>query len=45
MSEASLWITINPTDTHDPIAQVPAGQDINLDDLTIMQVLIRHTVQ
>lgn len=27
----SLWITINPTDTHDPIAQVLAGQEINLD--------------
>ena len=29
---ASLWITINPTDLHDPIAQVFAGEDINLDD-------------
>lgn len=28
----SLWITINPTDTHDPIAQVLAGEDINLDE-------------
>lgn len=28
----SLWITINPTDTHDPVAQVFAGQDINLDE-------------
>lgn len=27
----SLWITINPTDLHDPIAQVFAGEDINLD--------------
>lgn len=27
----SLWITINPSDTHDPIAQVLAGEDINLD--------------
>lgn len=27
----SLWITINPTDTHDPIAQVLAGQEIDLD--------------
>ncbi|KAG1871225.1 hypothetical protein DFJ58DRAFT_722653 [Suillus subalutaceus] len=26
-----LWITINPTDTHDPIAQVFAGEDIDLD--------------
>ncbi|KAG2336078.1 hypothetical protein BDR05DRAFT_978863 [Suillus weaverae] len=28
----SLWITINPTDTHDPIAQVFAGEDIDLDN-------------
>jgi len=28
----SLWITINPTDTHNPIAQVFAGENINLDD-------------
>lgn len=28
----SLWITINPTDTHDPVAQVFAGEEINLDD-------------
>lgn len=28
----SLWITINPSDTQDPIAQVLAGYDINLDD-------------
>jgi hypothetical protein len=28
----SLWITINPSDTHDPIAQVLAGEEINLDD-------------
>lgn len=28
---ASLWVTINPTDLHDPIAQVFAGADINLD--------------
>lgn len=28
----SLWITINPTDTHDPIAQVLAGQEIDLDN-------------
>ncbi len=27
----SLWITINPSDTHDPIAQVLAGEKINLD--------------
>jgi hypothetical protein len=28
----SLWITINPSDTNDPIAQVMAGVDINLDN-------------
>ncbi|TFK88570.1 hypothetical protein K466DRAFT_488611, partial [Polyporus arcularius HHB13444] len=28
----SLWITINPTDIHDPVAQIFAGADINLDD-------------
>ena len=28
-----LWITINPSDIHDPIAQVLAGENINLDDL------------
>ena len=27
----SLWLTINPTDTQDPIAQVLCGQDIDLD--------------
>ncbi|KAF8835623.1 hypothetical protein BDN67DRAFT_992389 [Paxillus ammoniavirescens] len=27
----SLWITLNPTDTHDPIAQVFTGAKINLD--------------
>ncbi|KAG2750956.1 hypothetical protein P692DRAFT_20847043 [Suillus brevipes Sb2] len=27
----SLWLTINPTDTHDPIVQVFAGEDIDLD--------------
>ncbi|RDX42771.1 hypothetical protein OH76DRAFT_1362182 [Lentinus brumalis] len=27
----SLWITINPTDIHDPIAQVFAGHEIDLD--------------
>lgn len=28
----SLWVTINPSDTHDPIAQVLAGEDIDLDN-------------
>jgi len=26
-----LWITINPMDTHDPVAQVFTGADIDLD--------------
>ncbi|KIK91578.1 hypothetical protein PAXRUDRAFT_149188 [Paxillus rubicundulus Ve08.2h10] len=30
-SPPSLWITINPTDTHNPIAQVFTGADIDLD--------------
>lgn len=28
----SVWLTINPSDTNDPIAQVLAGKDINLED-------------
>ena len=28
----SLWITINPTDLHDPIAQIFAGEKINMDE-------------
>jgi hypothetical protein len=31
MNPPSLWITINPCDLHDPIAQVFCGEDINLD--------------
>ncbi|KAJ8516236.1 hypothetical protein ONZ45_g6447 [Pleurotus djamor] len=27
----SLWITINPCDLHDPIAQIFAGEDIDID--------------
>src|SRR5260221_14092473 len=27
----TLWITINPSDLHDPIAQIFAGKDINMD--------------
>lgn len=27
-----LWVTISPADTHDPIAQVLAGADIDMDD-------------
>jgi len=33
LNPPSLWITINPCDLHDPIAQVLAGENINLDDL------------
>ncbi|KAJ3567966.1 hypothetical protein NP233_g6020 [Leucocoprinus birnbaumii] len=28
----SIWLTINPSDIHDPIAQVLAGEDINLNE-------------
>lgn len=28
----SLWVTINPSDTHDPIAQVLAGEEIDMDN-------------
>ena len=28
---ATLWITINPSDLHDPISQLFAGEAINLD--------------
>lgn len=28
----SLWLTINPSDTHDPIAQIFAGEEIDLDN-------------
>jgi hypothetical protein len=28
----SLWITINPTDLHDPIVQIFAGEEIDLDN-------------
>lgn len=30
-SPPSLWITLNPADLHDPIAQVLAGEDIDMD--------------
>lgn len=33
LNPPSLWITINPSDIHDPIAQVFAGEKINLDNL------------
>lgn len=28
----SIWLTINPADTQDPVAQVLCGEDINLDN-------------
>jgi hypothetical protein len=28
----SLWITINPSDLHDPITQIFAGEEINMDN-------------
>lgn len=28
----SLWVTINPSDTHDPIAQVLAGEEIDMNN-------------
>ncbi|CAK5284216.1 unnamed protein product [Mycena citricolor] len=32
MGPWNLWITINPSDIHDPIAQVFAGADVDLDN-------------
>ena len=32
LNPPSLWVTINPCDLHDPIAQVFAGEHIDLDD-------------
>ena len=32
LNPPSLWITINPCDLHDPIAQVFAGENIDLDE-------------
>lgn len=31
----SLWITINPSDLHDPIAQVFAGEELNMDEFMV----------
>lgn len=28
----SLWVTINPADIHDPVAQIFAGEEINMED-------------
>ena len=33
LNPPSLWITINPCDLHDPIVQVFAGENINLENL------------
>jgi hypothetical protein len=32
LNPPSLWITINPTDLHDPIVQVLMGEQIDMDD-------------
>jgi hypothetical protein len=32
LNPPSLWMTINPDDLHDPIAQIFAGEDIDMDD-------------
>jgi hypothetical protein len=32
----SLWMTINPTDIHDPVAQVFAGEQIDLDNFVAL---------
>ncbi|KAI4527078.1 hypothetical protein K523DRAFT_251823, partial [Schizophyllum commune Tattone D] len=32
MGPPSLWVTINPSDLHDPLAQVFAGEDIVMND-------------
>lgn len=32
LNPPTLWITINPDDLHDPIAQVFAGEDIDMDN-------------
>ncbi|KIK22654.1 hypothetical protein PISMIDRAFT_651606, partial [Pisolithus microcarpus 441] len=36
LNPPSLWITINPCDLHDPIAQVFAGERINMDKFVSM---------
>jgi len=32
LNPPSLWITINPCDLHDPIAQIFAGEEIDIDN-------------
>ncbi|KIK18505.1 hypothetical protein PISMIDRAFT_49248, partial [Pisolithus microcarpus 441] len=36
LNPPSVWITINPCDLHDPIAQVFAGENINMDQFVQM---------
>lgn len=31
-NQPTIWLTINPDDLHDPIAQIFAGQEIDMDD-------------
>jgi len=38
-----VWITINPTDLHDPIMQVFAGEDVNLDNFVASSGPDSHT--
>jgi len=37
LNPPTLWITINPSDLHDPIAQLFAGEEINLDHFLQMK--------
>ena len=39
----SLWITINPSDLHDPIAQIFAGEDIDMDKFASTLGLSKET--
>jgi len=32
----SLWITINPSDTHNPVVQILAGKQIDMDNLLVI---------
>lgn len=36
LNPMSLWITINPTDRHDPICQVFAGENLDMDNFNPM---------
>ena len=40
----SIWLTINPSDTQDPIAQVLAGQEIDLDSFDAFDCRPSETV-